>query len=304
MSAPWAVVRWRTLVLPLLLCGTALLWLSLPAAGQAVEPPLDPPGWVGEVAGLGVNTLLGGMTAGLIQLAHGGSFQDGFARGSLGGALIFGGKRIAVERFAGAGLLGREVAAIGTSIVRNASDARPSLESVMLPLGPIRLYLLDTDAGLRVRPKLDLVTTLATGYAIAVPELEWDAADSWSAGAPVFRVKDRLIRGRGDEETVEEIGASGITRAGTIYLSDVPGLDYAEDFAHERVHVIQYDHFFWTWTSPAEQWLLTRLPGGSHLGRYVDLNLSPLVTSGLSLAFKRYQHRPWELEAEFLARLP
>ena len=292
----------RTVGPLLLLGGAALLWLAAPAAGQSVEPPLDPPRWVGEVTSFGVNSLLGGVTAGLMQEARGGSFADGFTRGALGGALIFGGKRIAVERFAGAGLVGREVAAVGSSIVRNAADARPSLERLVLPLGPVRLYVQRDSAGVRVSPRLDLVTALATGYAVAVAELEWDAADSWSSGAPVFRVEDRLIRSRGDEQGPREIGAAGITRAGAIYLSDIPGLDYAEDFAHERVHVIQYDQFFWTWTSPAEEWLLERVPGGRRLGRYLDLNLSPLVTQGLQLAFKRYEHRPWELEAEFLAR--
>jgi hypothetical protein len=291
----------RVSALRLLLCGAALLPLAPPAAGQAIEPPLDPPRWVGDAAGLGVNALLGGLTAGLMQSARGGSFQDGFARGMLGGAVIYAGKRVAVERFAGAGLLGREVAAVGVSVVRNAAEARPSLERLMLPLGPVRLYV-HTDGGLRVRPKLDAATLLAAGFAAAAPELEWDAGDSWSTGAPVFRVEDLLIRGRADEENPTEIGASGITRAGAIYLSDVPGLDYAEDFAHERVHLIQNDQFFWMWTAPAEEWLLERIPGGERVGRYLDLNLSPLVTRGLSLTFRNYERRPWELEAEFLAR--
>jgi len=292
----------RALLLPL--CGMVLLPLAPPAAAQrGAEPPLDPPGWVGELTGLGVNALLGGLTGGAMQMARGGSFQDGFARGSLGGGLIYGGKRIAVERFAGAGLLGREVAAVGASVVRNASEGRPGLERLVLPLGPVRLHVRN-DGGPRLRAKLDLMTLLATGYAVAAPELEWDADASLSAGAPVFRVEDRLLRGTGGEDDPEEIGAAGITRAGAVYLSDFPGLEFEENFAHERVHVIQHDAFFWTWTSPAEEWALGLLPGGEALGRHLDLNLSPLVTRGLALAFKRYEDRPWELEAEFLARKP
>lgn len=279
------------LVLATLLAGAG------PATAQRQEPPLDVPTWVGDAADLGVNALLGGLTAGVAQKARGGSFQDGFTRGMAGGAVVYWGKRLAVQNFAASGLVGREVAAVGASVVRNAADGRPSLQRVMLPVGPLHLYL-EGNGSPRLRARLDLATLAAAAYGVAEPELEWDAASSWSSGAPVFRVRNQLLRGEGGRE----IGAAGITRAGTIYLSQLPGLNYPEDLRHERVHVIQNDQFFLTWTDPVEDALLQRLPGGRWVSRFVDVNLSPLVTSGLAEVFKNYDRRPWELEAEFLAR--
>lgn len=84
--------------------------------------------------------MLGGLTAGIVQRLRGGSFSDGFARGAVGGAVAYAGRRIAAERFDGAGLLGRQVGAVGASVVRNASERRPSLERLFFPAGPLHVY--------------------------------------------------------------------------------------------------------------------------------------------------------------------
>lgn len=263
------------------------------AAAAQVNPA---PTWMRETSALGLNALLGGLTAGVTQEIRGGSFTDGFARGALGGAVMYGGKRIAVERFSGAGLLGRQVAAMGISAVRNASDGVGSLERIVLPIGPVRVYL-RPGAAEPVRARLDLVTTAAILYAAGVDELELDGGASLSAGAPVFVAQNVLIRDLADDT----LGASGRTRAGAMYLSRIFGLDFEQDFAHERVHVVQNDFIFLAWTDPAEDRVLRMVPGGRLLSRYADLNLSPLVTTTLSRAFKNYHDRPWEVEARFLA---
>src|SRR5690606_4516046 len=97
-------------------------------------------------------------------------------------------KRIAAEGFPGAGLVGRGVAGAGGSLVRNASEGRPALAEIALPLGPARLHLDWTD-GLDARVKLDLNAIVMTGYAVARSDLELDFSSSLSAGAPVFRAK-------------------------------------------------------------------------------------------------------------------
>lgn len=273
-----------------------ILLTSFATLAAAQERP-RPPNWAGDLSSLGANVLINGLSAGVVQKVRGGSFQDGFTRGSMGGAVVYGGKRIAVQGFAGAGLLGREVAAVGTSISRNAADGLPSLSRLMLPVGPVRLYL-HLEDGVRVQARADLTSVGATVYGIIAPELRWDAATSLSAGAPVFRAKNLLLRGHGDAEG----GATGITRTGVIYLSDIIGVDFEQERSHEQVHVLQFDQVFWLWTSPAEQWALRRLPGGSMIADVVDPNLSQLFVQGLgAIAFKNYLNRPWEVEARFLS---
>ena len=105
---------------------------------------------------MGANTFIGALTGGLVQALGGGSFSDGFTRGALGGAIVYAGKRLSVGRFAGAGWIGREVAAVGTSIVRNASDGLPTVHRLVLPLGPLRVHFRPNGDQV-VNVKLDLL---------------------------------------------------------------------------------------------------------------------------------------------------
>lgn len=279
---------------PLAACAALLLAAT---QAQAQRRALDPPRWTGDAAALGINAALGGLTAGVGQWLGGGSFTDGFTRGFAGGALVYGGKRVAVQNFSGAGLLGREVAAVGSSVIRNAAEGRGSLSRLVLPAGPVRLYV-ETTGGWRVRPRVDGATLVAAAYGVLEDSLRFDLDASFSSGAVVFQVDSLLVRGPGGSET----GASGITRAGTIYLSDIVGIDAEIDLRHEVVHVIQQDQIFLTMTDPVENWALRRIPGGAWVSRYLDPNLAWAVTGLLGdVAFKNYANRPWELEARFLA---
>ncbi len=123
----------------------ALTLVLLPAGARAQAPSnfvpdtgaviATAPHWAGEFAILSGNAVLSGVTAGVVQKLRGGSFRDGFVRGLTGGGVIYLGKRVAAERFSGAGLLGREVASLGTSMVRNASEGYGLLDDVVLPVG-------------------------------------------------------------------------------------------------------------------------------------------------------------------------
>jgi hypothetical protein len=85
-----------------------LATFALPPLCRAQEP--QRPGWVADFTVLSGNVLVSAVSAGAVQKARGGSFRDGFARGAAGGAGVFAGKRIAAARWAGAGLVGRQVA--------------------------------------------------------------------------------------------------------------------------------------------------------------------------------------------------
>lgn len=278
--------------------GLLLYWLLVPAGGaeaqQAPGEEREHPAWVGDLTLLSANGLIGGITAGARQALAGGSFQDGFTRGFLGGGVVYAGKRLAAARFPGSGLMGREAAAVGGSIVVNAAEGRPSLSRLVIPVGPVRLHV-EREGRLRVQPRLDLAAILWTGYALTLRELELDPALSLSSGAVVFRAPDRvLVAG-------DSAHAGGRTFPGVVLVSDLPGIDLPEALAHERVHVLQYDQIFLSWTLPLERRLLRELPGGERFGRYVDPNASELVFRGLSALFREYEERPWEMEAFHLA---
>lgn len=293
-----------TRVLASLLVGLALAAplgaQEQPPEGRPCPQCIDVPGWVGQFTVLSGNVLLGGLTAGLIQEFRGGSFQDGFARGAMGGAAVYLGKRVAVEEFDGAGLLGRQVAAVGSSVVRNASDGRPSFERLIFPLGLLRLHV-DGSRGWQVTPSLDATATVTTLYGLAEPKLRFDLGESLSAGAPVFHVDEQLMA---SVFTGEE--ASGVEVGFNIFLSDIErfGAEYRRRvFAHERVHVIQGDFFFTTLSDPLVDPLIERLPGGARIRPHIDLDVSDFFVGALSATvFPEYRNRPWELEAEWLGR--
>jgi hypothetical protein len=256
------------------------------------------PTWVGHFTVLSANAVLGGLTGGIIQELRGGSFQDGFARGALGGAVIYSGKRITAENFFAAGLLGREIAAVGASVVRNASDGIGSFDRLILPAGFMRIYWDRARGG--VHAKVDAYAAGLVVYAIAQDHLELDARASLSAGVAVFRTDNEVITFGTDEQH-----AAGVSRGGIVLRSYVPGwgkefLDRA--FAHERVHVAQDDQLFITLNDRLDDWLFTKLGPVRPLARYIDLNGSSEFLRLLARAIPRHGDRPWELEAIYLTR--
>jgi hypothetical protein len=238
-----------------------------------------------QMVALGANSLLAGATAGVRRYLHGSSFWDGFARGAFGGAVSYAGRRVSGERFAGAGLLGREVAAVGASMVVNASEGRGLLETVTLPIGPLRLHV-DRSAPRPLQAKLDLAGVVAIAY-VATQASSVDWRSSLSSGAPVFVVRDQSLSG-------------GRQIAGVVQLRDDTPDVMEESLAHERIHVAQYDFASLVWNRPAERALLHGSPSGSWVSRHLDLGLHLPVQGILNLVVP-YQDRPWEWEAHVLS---
>lgn len=277
--------------------------LVVPAGAAAQCPPGEAcpgetPRWVGDFAALSANVFLGGITAGVARRLDGGSFRDGFIDGLAGGAAVWAGKRVAAERFDGAGLLGRQVNAVGVSMVRNAGFGRPLLHTLTLPIGPVGLEWATGDHTFHAR--VDPIALGWLAYGVAERELHFDFGESVSAGTPIFRTRDRILR-FGDEG----VHAAGVTSAGVILVADVPG--YGDEFtrralAHERVHVLQQDHIAEWWVLPLTRAVLERVPVARDASPYVAVNLSTELLRGLGHLFSAHGERPWELEATFLAR--
>jgi hypothetical protein len=285
------------------------------AANTRFQIEVGSPGGPGEQAVvLGVNAALGGVTAGVTQLLRGGSFIDGFARGVVGGGLVYTGKRIAVGQFDGAGLLGRHVAAVGSSIVLNASDGRPMFGRLLLPLGPLPGRLIVTPGGAtKVRPVADLVSVGSLIYGLASPDYSLDVGASLSHGVAAFQ-GTRRAQSLLYKPLTPELKAIlllkrpaarrlAFTVGNSIFLTDLGPDDHylGSVFAHERVHVLQFDFVLAAWSDRADSWLLERAP---EVDRHVKLNsvaAALAVVNQTFFATSEQADLPWEAEAQILA---
>ncbi len=293
---------------PLVLLAAASLlaaWAPSPARGQSCVGGCRPLRLGAEATTIATNSLLGGLTAGALRKARGGSFREGFVRGLGGGALTYVGKRVAAERIGGAGLVGRQVAAVGGSITRNAADGVPVLDRMLLPLGPLHLYV-HSAGGTRVTARVDVANVLATAFVAQQDGAKIDWSESLSAGAPVFQ--RTVYRSEVEWEAMQVagvvvlrrdpatcgIGQANVAPCAVRQQVPVP----AGHVAHERVHVLQYDQAFLLWGAPAEDRLLGRERRG--LGRWLDLGLAVPLWTAANLAVP-YRARPWESEASFLS---
>lgn len=293
----------------------ALLASAAPCFAQCLPSPVPPdlappcnqryPRWTGELASLGVNSLLGGLSGGILQELRGKSFRDGFARGAVGGSIIYVGKRVVVDRYQFAGLLGRQIGAVGESVVRNAGAGTPSLSELVFPIGIGRIYVRPTSHTFRFVPDGFAIGHVVEG--IQEKGLHFDLRKSITNGTPIFFTKNQILIVSKDSA---EVG--GVTSAGVIFLADVPafGARVARlNREHELVHVIQEDQLFLTVTDPFEDWAVQSIanragaPGvGAFVVKHADINLSSSLLSLLAGEIPKFLNRPWETEAIFRAR--
>lgn len=279
----------------------AILLLLLPPVRTpaAAQSPADvggpSSGLVDEAAVLGLNAAVGALTAGLWREIAGGSFGDGFAGGALGGSVVYAGKRIAAESFPGAGFLGRDVAAAGTSMIRNAADARPLLDSLAVPVGPARLYLSPPDPALP-RLEVELYSLYWTAYGLAESRLSLDVGESLRSGTTVFR-SDRSLLGDDDRRVFG--GAAG----SVIFLSPLGPEHEVKTLAHERTHVLQYDFLLGAWFRPLEERLAGALPERGFSDRLDYQLVAPaLRLTGHLIGLDEALDAPIQAEAEFFER--
>ena len=185
-----------------------------------------------RVAHLAVNGALGGFSAAMFALARGKNPWRAALVGFGGGVAMGAGKQVAGKRFHGAGLIGRQIAALGTSFVRSASE---DTMVVILPVGPMTFRF--CPRGVLGAAASEFVATTALLYYVLRADTRIDLSATASAGAPVFRfptetvsTRDGIIFGRMD--------------FGTIVLGAQPSFLDAQrrmTLPHESIHVVQYD---------------------------------------------------------------
>ena len=283
------------------LCVAVLLLVFTAPGALSAQTRLNPADewrtkkWVGDVAFGGANALIAGVSAGIVQELRNGSFRDGFARGALGGAIAYGGRRVAAQNFRGAGFIGRQVSAAGISITRNAADDKPTLREIWLPLGPVTIAL-DLGSGFTVSARTDL---FASGWLLAAAlddRLEFDLESSISSGVPVFRAPDYRLRS--NDRTVAGMAVGGVV----VLARHSDDLVPENIMAHERTHVLQYDFVQLLWGDPLEEFLGRHVPYVTVAQRHVRIGaLLPLLAEGLGrVASIEGPDTFWELEAYYL----
>jgi hypothetical protein len=245
-----------------------------------------------RAAHLAVNGALGGFSAAMFALARGKDPWRAALAGFGGGVVMGAGKQIAGRRFDGSGLLGRQVAALGTSLVRSASE---DTLVVLLPVGPMTFEVRPRAVD-RVRPRINLVGAGTVLYYVLRSDTRIDVPATLSAGAPVFRfptetvsTRDGIIFGRMD--------------FGTILLGTPSSvLTEQQDMTlpHESIHVLQYDFLEHALTLPPERAILRILGVGEGFLRHVDIGVMSVALAGVLHMQMGYDERPWEKEAVLL----
>jgi len=280
------------------------------SSGRALDPDgYVAPGWAVNLGLAGTNALLSGTVVSLHRWVRGESmgtaFQEGFGPGALSGILTYAGKRIAVESFGGAGLLGRQIHGVGASSARSVSLGGGMADDLWLFLGPVRFQVKHSGEGGGPRWRVSGLDTYWLIYGIADSRFSLDWENSLSSGAPVFRPdRGRRIEARSGGR----IGGAAL--GGVIFLSDGLGEEEENLLRHERVHVMQFDYLHTLVSQPVELALLRRLRGGKEdsLLRHVEARLYPdllILGFGAVLGTSAESRRaPWEVEAYLLERRP
>lgn len=267
------------------------------AQRQPTQEPL-PGNVAGNLSGrdraahLAVNGAIGGFSAAMFALARGKNPWRAALKGFGGGIALGVGKQVAGQTFDGAGLLGRQLAAMGTSVVRAASE---DTMVVIVPVGPMTFEIRPSAVD-RVRPRVNLVASTSMLYYIVRADTRIDWGATLSSGAPVFRfptetvsTRDGIIFGRMD--------------FGTIVLGRRPTVLDAQrrmTLPHESIHVVQYDFLEQALSLPPERAILRKLGVGEGFLRHVDIGVISVVLAGVLQMHMDYEDRPWEREAVIL----
>ena len=244
---------------------------------------------------LAANGAIGGVAAAVHAALAGKSPLRAFVRGAGGGVLMGAGRQLAASRFDGAGLLGRQLSAIGISGIRAAAA---DTAAWLVPVGPLKLWVVPRSED-RLRARLNLGEAAMTLYYAVQDDARLDLRATLSSGAPVFRLPSMTFESPDGE-------AVGRMDGGVIVLGAIVGpyrVSQDVPLAHEAVHVLQLDFATEIVTAPVERRILDRVIG-RRASRLVDTGaLAPLLLGALNQVTV-YGDRPWEQEAMRLSSAP
>ena len=219
---------------------------------------------------------------------------------------------MAVSWFDGAGVLGREIGALGASTTANAASGIGTFDRLILPLGPLpgRVVITKNCSRYSARPVVDLLSAAAFFYGLTARKYSFDWDASFSGGVALFRERNPFLDENGvlDVERVPGIEGSfqgSQYRAGATSVGGAAFVSYLapedEVLAHERVHTLQFDFITTTLSDPADTWIMERAPS---VDRWLKLNLVPIVFGALNQTLEplaNHDNFPWEREAILLS---
>lgn len=278
----------RLLAASLIMVGTAMAAEPPPLGAQHYTVHPSSIDAEGSKSSLYVaNALLGGLAGGAARILQGDvtgeELLGAFLKGAAGGSLAYAGKWTAAQDVDGAALIGRQMTSLGSSVVGNTVAGRSALSRVGFSLGPLRLYV-GTQVADGFDWGLDVPAVVVGAYGLGASGWRLSLSETLASGALSFQARNP--------------GYSGFALAGTVFHEGSPDPERRRYvLAHERVHVLQLDQAYLSFSRPVEQAIVSRLePRPGWLDR-LEFNAVGFVVALLGLAAWEHENRPWEKEA-------
>ncbi|MEM9917335.1 MAG: hypothetical protein AAF990_04525 [Bacteroidota bacterium] len=252
------------------------------------------------------NVAIGGIIGGVGALINKGKDENGWkvflkgtGQGLLGGFINYQAKnltyQIAKKEKLSYGWWARITQSVAASITENAASNRNFWESFHINYGPIRFEIDKRNA---FKPSVKVAPGALYGMIWMSTKGRFDFKTSFQSGAPVF-LSDGSIRIFGDL-------FAGYVLAGSMAY-DKRELDNYELFAHEFIHVLQYDDYVGLnsfFDKPLQKWIeKTSFFRATNKFIYYDFHL-PIWSTVLLIVkedFDTYYRNWFEFEAEHFA---
>ena len=244
---------------------------------------------------IGGNMLIGGLTAATRAMFEGEDPFKAFAVGSLGGAVVLGGKYLASRHGSAYGWAGLALSGTGTSIVSNAGRGVSPLHEITLPLPGLRVRLTPS-AERKVRVVMNAYETVLVAEFLMRDGLAIDWSRSAFSGALVFVTEARHVELAGTRVNGAAVGPVAIVSE---FSNDPP-----VTARHEVVHVLQGWFVQEAWGRPIEDYVRARMPFGDRIPAWFEFGIAApgLYTLEHWLVGRNGTHHLMEAEAGLIAR--
>lgn len=238
------------------------------------------------------SALLGSIAASIRCVIEECDVSAAAVRGGVGGLLAFAGRAVAAQEFDGAGLLGRQVSAVGIGFLETPQGLLPDVVSFRFPALVVRAS--NRDGTLRLKPAVDASGILVAAYFVARSDVGMNWSRTLSAGTFVLEATGTVFEHDGEV-------VNGAAVSTTILLSELSSTLMSQTLRHESVHVLQLDLLSGAVFAPVERWLARRM-GLAGVTAHVEVNLLRELSLGATAVVlgDRLATWPFELEANTL----